>query len=694
MGKKIGAAARGGLKGLASYLDTITALYDIPVGVYDKIMNEPGKSHPDRTKRWFEKWVEKKIDEATGYKYHPAELTDAEKNIEEKANIIAGAASPKRWGQKAALALATDYAGKKLAENVDQSTKGGRAVTALAPLAVPTAVSSAGKTVKNTLKNKIIDKLDPKLVELAKKGDFNPVVTALMDSENPSAKRWQGYLNNIIQQSGGESGKVGIEKFLDQMAEQTTGKKRKSKLNEENAAAKVLKESVSGLNEKWKEPKDLKNKVIESVKSLDKSEGISNVDHADLIARINEKFPNNIFNLKEVYLDFPDEKKGAFIKSLSERTGIKIGENTPKTHAQLNKNDLITPNNTKKLIKPFLRDYGSSPILNDLVKELEKNKGQIPIKRLDVLAKKLNKEIDVTTKEPFFSKKAKESFAAALEQDMKENLQNKHQYIPDAGDLAKDWKKSKTQMSELLSDYPYESQQNLKETSLGKDTGKKNRFVEEEYFGTTKNEKGQNVLNDKGAKPLTELASPDAQKKWLQEYMHSMGFNTDEKGFSPNKFYNIYGAMQEPMQKKLTESHGSHGTSKLNLEELMKLNEAHKGAVREKLNTSGTEGSRQINETLGALAGLLTNTEKSLKSLGTSAAKQLISDSLLYNKEGVNELTRRPNAKDYLPNKSDVVETLRVARNPGTRLDRKSKDIPGTEEDNGKNLAEMLDELF
>jgi len=692
MGKKIGAAARGGLKGLASYLDTITALYDIPVGVYDKIMNEPGKSHPDRTKRWFEKWVEKKIDEATGYKYHPAELTDAEKNIEEKANIIAGAASPKRWGQKAALALATDYAGKKLAENVDQSTKGGRAVTALAPLAVPTAVSSAGKTVKNTLKNKIIDKLDPELVELAKKGDFNPVVTALMDSKNPSAKRWQGYLNNIIQQSGGESGKVGIEKFLDQMAEQTTGKKRKSKLNEENAAAKVLDESVSGLNEKWKEPKDLKNKVIESVKSLDKSEGISNVDHADLIARINEKFPNNDFKLKETYIELPDKKKNAFIKSISENFGIKEQQDTPKSHAQLNKNDLITPNNTKKLLQTFTREYGDAPVLKEFADVLEKNKGQIPISRLDKIAKTLNKSIDNNTNQPFFTKKSKEDFARALELDMEQNLKEKQKYL--GKDMSADWKKSKEMMHDLLTDYPYENQQKLKDTAYDLDNSKKNRLVAEEYFGTKKNEKGQNVLNDKGEKPLTELASPDAQKQWLQEYMHSMGFNSDEKGFSPNKFYNKYGAMQEPMQKKLTESHGSHGTSKLNLEELMNLNEAHKGAVREKLNTSGTEGSRQINETLGALGGLLTNPEKSLKTLGTSAAKQLISDSLLYNKEGVNELTRRPKAKDYLPNKGDVVETLRVARNPGTRLDRKSKDIPGTEEDNGKNLAEMLDELF
>ena len=142
-------------------------------------------------------------------------------------------------------------------------------------------------------------------------------------------------------------------------------------------------------------------------------------------------------------------------------------------------------------------------------------------------------------------------FAEALEKDMKENLQNKQKYLPDAGELDKEWKKSKSQLHDLFSDYPYESQQNLKETSLGKDLSKKNRFIAEEYFGTTKNEKGQNVLNDKGAKPLTELASPDAQKKWLQEYMHSMGFNTDEKGFSPNKFYNKYGSMQEPILPKI-----------------------------------------------------------------------------------------------------------------------------------------------
>lgn len=694
MKKKLGAAARGAAKGFGSYLDTITALWDVPVEAYDKIMNDPDKYYPDRTIRKFERMNEENFDELTDYAFHPGALNADEKKWEENANVAAGAFSPKRWFQKAVMAYATKEAAKKLAENVDQSTKLGRAVSTLAPLAVPTAASSAGKTVKNTLKNKIIDKLDPELVELAKKGDFNPVVTALMDSKNPSSKRLQGYLNTIIQQSGGESGKVGIEKFLDQMAEQTTGKKRKSKLNEEAAAAKVLEESVSGLNEKWKEPKELKNKVIESVKSLDKSEGISNVDHADLIARINEKFPNNDFKLKETYIELPDKKKGAFIKSISENFGIKEQQDTPKSHAQLNNNDLITPNNTKKLIKPFLRDYGSSPILNDLVKELEKNKGQIPISRLDVLAKKLNKEIEPSTREPFFSKKAKELFAEALEKDMKENLQNKQKYLPDAGELDKEWKKSKSQLHDLFSDYPYESQQKLKETAYDLDNSKKNRFVAEEYFGTKKNEKGQNVLNDKGEKPLSELASPDAKKEWLQEYMHSMGFNTDEKGFSPNKFYNKYSDLQEPMQQKLTESHKSHGTSKLNLDELMKLNEAHKGAVREKLNTSGTEGSRQINETFAALLGLLSNPEKSLKTLATSAAKQLISDSLLYNKEGVNELTRRPKAKDYLPNKSDLVETLRVARNPGTRLDRKSKEIPGTEEDNGKNLAEMLDELF
>lgn len=716
MSKKGGARARGAAGGIASILDFLTALYDVPIGTWDYIKDDenPLNFKRDRTIRYFEKLAEDTFDNLTDYEYNPSQLSDEEKNAHDYANIIGSSLSPSKklssllkgmpklykaskplrkavdaFGsstlRRAGAGIGAYEAQKKVAENVDQSSMAGRALTALTPFAFPHAVNTGKKIFSNTVKNSILKKLDPEMVDLYKKGELNPPITAMMDVKDSSARKWQGYLNNMMQQGGGEKSRIGLEKFLDDISTQITGKKRKLPKNDEAASALVLNESVEGLNDKWEKPAKKKKEVMDAVAELKSENSIKNEDHALIINRINEKFPNNDFKLEEKYSSIPQKKRNAFIKNISDSFGLGTEKNDSSPSHSLQKNDLISPTHTQKVVESLIHSYGDNAILKEFHTAMEMHKGRIPIEKLDKIAKGVNLAINDTTKTPLFSEKAKSAVARALELDMEENLKAKQPHLSPDKDFPALWKQSKSEMAELLSDYPYERQQELKSTSSSLDNKSKNKFVADEYFGTTKNDAGRNVLNEKGEKPLTELASPAARKIWLQEYMHSMGYNNDQQSFSPNKFFNKYSDQQEPMQNKMGESHRDFGTSKLSLEELNKANEGVKGAIKEGLNTSGTASAAEKNKFLDSIFRMVTQPLVAGGKLAKQAASDVIADTVLFNEKGIDALTKKPGIKDYAPTSDEVMKYLRTARNPGTKHLKKEN-----EENNYVPLGDRL----
>lgn len=701
--RKAAVTGRGVAGGLGSILDFVTLPYDLPVGVLQAIFGD-GKT--DYTLRLGEKFAEKLYDRASnligGEEYSPEYLSPEERETQAYANILAGAinlpkslvkgiikAAPKiakpMVKKTANLANSGTYVGRGAmgiagkeshdytAKNLDQEDPINRALAIAAGFLAPTAGAKAATAAGKGIRSGIVKNFgDPEILKIAKESEINPNLGTLIDSNTPGGKRLQTFINTMGQFVGGEGLKHNNKKFNEKLSAQVTGLPHDSTLNNQAAAKAILEDAGRILEEKWTEPNKLKKGVMEKVESLReaKPKDITSyqipVEHLDVLKKIGESSPEGLFGLEMDYYGTHPERRSQFINAIQGKKQTagnifgekaKIGGKEVQIQSQTPKNtDYIVPQNTFKAMKEIAREKGAKkiPTFKEFSDVLKEYGGVIPTKRFDDLRIELNESINPTTGKRFLGSSNRNKLADAYRQDMLDALGIKEANFPAGTNLVKDFENSLDKYHRLLTEYPSEYQQKFKDVKNFGKGSEQHAFIENEYRNKYPKE-DLNVLNEEGMRPISELANKDLQKKWFQEFLHETGFDKATEEFSPTKFFNKFSGEQKATQEKMKKSHAETNVSKVNLEDLAKLQKANKLAGQGQ-NTSFTAPTSDTNKLVSrALAAIGNPSGAALSHLASPIVKSNLSK-LFYHPESLEKLIEKPSYKDLILSPSDILE--------------------------------------